>query len=151
MYIGLHVKCPLFLPDFDETWIFSTDFRKKSNIKFSRKCVQWEPSCPMLTDGQTAITKLIIAFPNSATAHNGWCCSCGGGIVTEPEWRALPAVCALRQIYVAQTVAANQSMQIYGPQQNQTKDGVDIKGGWRKVEWHKGFFSPRSDTTSERF
>jgi len=24
MYIGLHVKYPLLLPDFDENWIFST-------------------------------------------------------------------------------------------------------------------------------
>jgi len=28
MYIGLHVKYPLFLSDFKETCIFSTDFRK---------------------------------------------------------------------------------------------------------------------------
>ena len=35
MYIGLRVKCPLFLYDFHETWISSTDFRKKfSNIRF---------------------------------------------------------------------------------------------------------------------
>jgi hypothetical protein len=30
-YLGLHVKYPLFLSDFNETWIFSTDFW---NIKF---------------------------------------------------------------------------------------------------------------------
>jgi len=29
MCIGLHVKCPLFLPDFNETRIFSTVLRKK--------------------------------------------------------------------------------------------------------------------------
>ena len=31
MYIGLHVKYPLFLPDFDETWIFLTEY---ANITF---------------------------------------------------------------------------------------------------------------------
>jgi hypothetical protein len=34
IYIGLHVKYPLFLPYFNETLTFSTDFRKISNIKF---------------------------------------------------------------------------------------------------------------------
>jgi len=28
MYIGRHVKYPLFLSDFNENWTVSTDFRK---------------------------------------------------------------------------------------------------------------------------
>jgi len=34
MDIGLHVEYPLFLSDFNETLIFSTNFRKYSYIKF---------------------------------------------------------------------------------------------------------------------
>jgi len=33
MYISLHIKYPLFSSDFNQTGIFSTDFRKSSNIK----------------------------------------------------------------------------------------------------------------------
>ena len=32
MVIGLHVKCRLFLSDFNETWIFWTDFSKNYQI-----------------------------------------------------------------------------------------------------------------------
>jgi hypothetical protein len=36
MYIGLHVKCPLFLSDFNESWIFSTEFDEYSNKNFMK-------------------------------------------------------------------------------------------------------------------
>jgi hypothetical protein len=36
MQIDLDVKCPLFLPDFNKTLIFPTDFRKYANIKFHK-------------------------------------------------------------------------------------------------------------------
>ena len=32
MYVGLHVKYPLFLSDFNETVIFSTNFWKNTEI-----------------------------------------------------------------------------------------------------------------------
>jgi len=36
---GLHVKYLLFLPDFKETWVFPTEFRKIVKYKISRKSV----------------------------------------------------------------------------------------------------------------
>ena len=63
---GLHVKCPLFLSDFYETWIFWRDFRKIPKYQISWKSIQWEPSCSMRTDRRTDIKKLIVAFRNFA-------------------------------------------------------------------------------------
>ena len=67
MYIGLHVKYPLFLPDFNETWIFSRDFRKITLISNLMKI------CPVgaelyRADRWTDMTKLIVALCNFANA-----------------------------------------------------------------------------------
>jgi len=42
-YWGLHVKCPIFLLDFDEIWILWTELNKSPKYKISLKSVQWEP------------------------------------------------------------------------------------------------------------
>jgi hypothetical protein len=56
-------KVKLFLLDLNETWIFSTDFGKISNIQFLEN-----PFSRIQTDGQTDMTNLIVAFCNSANA-----------------------------------------------------------------------------------
>jgi hypothetical protein len=49
----LNIKYLLFLFDFNETLIFSTDFKKRSNIKSYEKSVQWKMSCSMQMDRNT--------------------------------------------------------------------------------------------------
>jgi hypothetical protein len=64
--ISTHVKWPLFLWDFKEIWIFSTDFRKIHKCKLSWKSALWEQSCSIQTDGMTDMTKLIVVLTANA-------------------------------------------------------------------------------------
>jgi len=55
-------KYSLFLSDFSQTWVFSTDFRN------SYKSVQWKSSCSMQTYGQRDTRKLIVTLRNVVNA-----------------------------------------------------------------------------------
>jgi hypothetical protein len=66
MYIGLHVRYPLVLFDFNDTWIFLTGIWKNLKYQISWKSVQWEPSSSTRTDED--MTQLIVAFGTFAKA-----------------------------------------------------------------------------------
>jgi hypothetical protein len=65
---GLHIKCPLFLSDFNETWIFSTDFRKNTQISNFIKILLVGAEL-FHADRRTGMTKLIVALRNFAKAN----------------------------------------------------------------------------------
>jgi hypothetical protein len=53
MFIGFHVKYPLYLSDYNETLNFLARFSIILKYQISWKSVQWQPSCSMRTDIQT--------------------------------------------------------------------------------------------------
>jgi hypothetical protein len=55
MCTGVHAKEPLLLSEFNQTWIFSTDFRKIPKYQISWKSIQRQPSCSIRVDGQTPV------------------------------------------------------------------------------------------------
>jgi hypothetical protein len=60
-------KYQLFLSDFNETWIFSSDLRKLFRYKISCESVKWDQSHSTRTDRPTNMN-LIVAFRNCAKA-----------------------------------------------------------------------------------
>ena len=78
---SLHVKYLLFLSDFNQTWIFSTDLKKKLRHQISWISVQWEPICSVRMDRQTDGHNKGSTFSNFAnickkglepTTHKTW-------------------------------------------------------------------------------
>jgi len=76
MYTGLHVKHQFFLSDVNKTRIFWTNFWNIFKYQILKQSVHWGPSCSTLmegqTDGQTAMTKIIVAFRNFENAPENW-------------------------------------------------------------------------------
>jgi hypothetical protein len=70
-FSDLRVKYPLFFSDFNETWIFTTVLENYSDIKFHENPSSGSRVVPCgQTDGQTGMTKLIVALRNFAKTPN---------------------------------------------------------------------------------
>jgi hypothetical protein len=69
MYINLHVKCPLFL-SYLKNSAFRKIFKYKSFMKILVVGVKMvHEDTEAYTDGRSEVTKQIVAFRNSASAH----------------------------------------------------------------------------------
>jgi len=66
MYEGLHVKYPVFMSDFNEILIFSTEFINILKCQFSWNSVKWEPNCCMRTNRHDKASSLFLQFRQRA-------------------------------------------------------------------------------------
>jgi len=68
-HVCLQVKYPLFLSDFNHTWIFSAGFRKNSNIKFHGNPSSRNQVVPR---GRAGITNLRCSIPKCLYNKRWW-------------------------------------------------------------------------------
>ena len=69
MYIGFHVKYPLFLSDFNDNELSRQIFEKSSSIKFHENPSSGSRDVPCeRMDRRTGMAKLIVACRNFANA-----------------------------------------------------------------------------------
>jgi len=68
MYIGHHIKYPLYLSDFNQTEVSQQIFKKYSNIKFPEN-----PSCGSQV-GQAGMTKIVVTFCSFLNVSKNCCC-----------------------------------------------------------------------------
>lgn len=93
-YIGLHVKCPSFFSDLNETWMSTTERRKILEHQISRKS-EWEQSYFMRANRRTDdMTKFIVVFfRNSANARKELVVASASASTTNLDhWRVLRSV-----------------------------------------------------------
>ena len=86
MYVGLHVKWPSFLFECNESWIFSTYFRKIIKYRISWKSVPCESSCSMRTDGHDDANRRFSQFCEKRLKHFSVALLCWH-LSNDREWR----------------------------------------------------------------
>jgi hypothetical protein len=101
MSIGLHVKYPVLLTDFNVAYIFSKYFGKVHKHKILWKSVHWEPNCFTRTDGWTN-------RHDEANSRFSQFCECAKNccVTTHPSFHLYTGVQTSRYV---QYIAANEN------------------------------------------
>jgi len=121
MYIGLHVKCPLFFSVFKEAWIYWADFRKILKYQISITSVPWKRRCSMLAGGPTdrrGTTKLKVDLRNSANA---------------PLMVSILSMHCNVHHYSAQSAATRHQLVLHITQTNTTLKGAESNSASQKI------------------
>ena len=71
---NLYVRYPLYLSDFNETWIFSTGFWQNFKYQISWKSIKWKSNCSMRTERRTdnVVYSLLSQFWERTQNNRCW-------------------------------------------------------------------------------